>query len=153
MGVLPNVLQGLAIGAPLASGMGQAQGIRQQADAQAAAAHYNAQLAREQGSAEASQIRRAGRRELAKQRLRVGASGVRLEGSPLDVIAANAFEIERDAVLAQISGRRTAQLEESQARAAKRAGRTGSASALLGGAIQAGGTALRLNPQWMGGKR
>jgi hypothetical protein len=144
MGVLPNILQGVAIGAPIAGGMAQADAIKQQAGAQAAAARHNAALAREQGAAEATRIRRAGRRELARQRLRVGASGVRLEGSPLELLAQNAFEIEREAVAAEIAGRNTARLDEMQARSAKRAGRTGAATALLSGGLQAASTAARL---------
>lgn len=144
MGIPPQVLSGIAIGAPIAGGLQQASGIRQQAGAEAAAAQYNAQLARMEAEAEASRIRRAGRRELAKQRLRVSASGVQLEGSPLALLADNAFEIEREAVHAQIAGRNTARLDEAQARNAKRAGRTGAATALLSGGLQAAGTAARL---------
>lgn len=144
MGALPNLLQGVAVGAPIAGGIAQAQGIRQQADAQASASRYNAQLARMEGDAEAARIRRAGRRELARQRLRVSASGVQLEGSPLDLIVANAAQIERDAFDASRAGRNTARLDEAQARSAKRAGRTGAGTALLSGGLQSASTALRL---------
>lgn len=141
MGIPPGIFQGLAIGAPIAGGMAQADAIKQQAGAQAGAARYNAGLARAEGSAEAARIRRAGRRELGRQRTLLGASGVRAEGSPLELLAQNAFEIERDAVNAEIAGRNTARLDEAQARSAKRAGRAGAGTALLSGAIQ-GASAL-----------
>lgn len=144
-GVFGNALQGVAIGAPIAGGIQEAGALRQQADAQAAAARYNAQLARMEGDAEASRIRRAGRRELGRQRAILGASGVRAEGSPIDVLADNAFEIAREAAHAQIAGRNTARLDEAQARQAKRAGRIGAGTALLGGAIKAGSTAMQLS--------
>lgn len=144
MGALPNILSGVAIGAPIAGGLQQASGIRQQARAEGAAASFNAKQSREQGAAEAARIRRAGRRELARQRLRVGASGVRLEGSPLELIAANAAEVEREAMNAQIAGANNAALDEARGKNAKRAGRVGAASALLSGGLQAAGTASRL---------
>lgn len=143
MGDFSHVLSGLAIGAPIAGGIAQGRALEQQAGAQAAAARFNAAQARAAGQEEASRIRRTGRRELARQRELVSASGVRLEGSPLDVIAANAYEIEREAVLAEIAGRNTARLDEAQARSAKKAGRTGRASALLSGGIQGASAAAR----------
>lgn len=136
MGLPPSVFQGLAIGAPIAGGIQQAGAIKQQAGAQAAALRYNAAQARDAGSAESSRIRRAGRRELGRQRAAIGASGVRAEGSPLEVLAHNAYEIEREAVAAEIAGRNTARLDEAQARSVKRAARTGAGTALLGGALQ-----------------
>lgn len=144
MGVLPNVLSGVAIGAPIAGGIAQGRALEQQAGAQAAASRFNAQQSRQQGAAEAARIRRAGRRELSRQRTLVGASGVRLEGSPLDVIAANAAEIEREATEAEIAGRNTAALDEANARNAKRAGRVGAGTALLSGGLQSASTAARL---------
>lgn len=144
MGVPPQILQGIAIGAPIAGGIAQGRAAEAQAGAQAQAALYNAQIAQAEGDAEASRIRRAGRRELSRQRTILGASDVRAEGSPLEVLAQNAYEIERDAVNAQIAGRNTANLDRAQAASAKRAGRISSASALLGGAIQGVGTGLSL---------
>lgn len=138
MGLPPSILQGLAIGAPIASGLAQASGIRQQGDAQAAALRYNAQLARDEGDAEATRIRRAGRRELGRQRSILGASGVRVEGTPLELLERNAYEIERDAVNAQIAGRNTARLDAAAARGARRAARSSSATAILSGGLQAG---------------
>lgn len=144
MGIPPGILQGVAIGAPVAGGLAQASAIRQQADAQAQASRYNAQLARAEGGAEADRIRRAGRRELGRQRTQLGASGVRVEGSPLDLLVANAAEIERDAVSAMIAARNTAALDEAQAKSAKRAGRTSAGASLLSGLVQGGTTALRI---------
>lgn len=146
MGVnLTPFAQGFAIGAPIAGGLQQADAARAQGDAATATARYNAELARMEGAAESSRIRRAGRRELGRQRTILGASGVRAEGSPLDVLASNAFEIEREAVHAQIAARNTARLELARAGAAKREGRVSARTALLGGAAQGIGTGLQLN--------
>jgi len=144
MGIPPGILSGVAIGAPIAGGLQQAGALRQQAGASAAASRFNAQLAQMEGGAEASRIRRAGRRELGRQRTLMGASGVRLEGSPLDLLVDNAAEIEREAVQAEIAGRNTARLELANARSTKRAGKTAAGTALLGGAVQGGSAALRI---------
>lgn len=144
MGIPPGILSGVAIGAPIAGGLAQGQAARQQADAQAAALRYNAQLARAEGNLEAGRIRRAGRRELGRQRTLLAAGGVLAEGSPLDLLAANAAEVERDAVLAMTAARNTARLDEAQARSAKRAGRSSAGTALLSGLIQGGVAARRI---------
>lgn len=141
---LPFLLQGAAIGAPIAGGIAEAGAIRSQASSQAQAANYNAQLAQNQGASEAERIRRAGRRELGRQRTLIGAGGVRLEGSPLELLAQNAYEIERDAMNAKLAAGDTAALDRAQAQNAKQAGRIGAGTALLTGALRGGGTGLEL---------
>lgn len=141
---LSALLSGVAIGGPLSAGFQQAGGIRQQASAQAAAANANARLAQMEGASQASSIRREGRREIGRQRAIMGASGVRLEGSPLDLIVSNAAEIEREAVQAEVAARNTARLDRAQAKSVERAGKRSSVSAILSGAVGSAGTAGQL---------
>lgn len=137
MGFSP-ILQGVSVAAPFVGGQMQAQAARQQGSAAAQAARYNAALAREESSAEAGRLRRAGRRELGRQRAAIGASGVQAEGSPLELLAQNAYEIEREAAQTELAGRRTARLDLAQARSAERAGRMGAGTARLSGALGSG---------------
>ncbi len=141
---LAALLSGVAVGGPLAAGITQAGGIQQQAGAEAAAARANARLAQREGAQQASSIRREGRRELGRQRTVAGASGVQLEGSPLDLLVSNAAEIEREAVQAEIAARNTARLDRSRASSIERAGKRQGASAILGGAIGSGSVASQL---------
>lgn len=141
---LSALLSGVAIGSPLAAGITQAGGIRQSAAAEAAAARTNAQLALAEGFTQAQSIRTEGRQELGRQRTLIGASGVRSEGSPLDLVVQNAASIEREAVQAEIAARNTARLDRSRASSVERAGKQSGTSAILGGALGSGTVASQL---------
>lgn len=126
----------------------QAGGAYQAGEAQAAWLNYDAALAaREAGitkkktSYEVAQFRRQGEKFKAEQRATVGASGVRLEGSPLEVLAETASEIERDALMMRYAGRvqeQKYQMEskqfKTQAKYARKAGTLKAVSTLLSGA-------------------
>jgi hypothetical protein len=80
-----------------------AVGAIQQGQANKAAASYNAQLAerdatisRQQASMDAETQRRDSQQTLGAMRAAYGASGVTMEGSPLDVLEASAEAAERD---------------------------------------------------------
>lgn len=66
------------------------------ADYNAAVARNNALAARQQASANAEAQGRESRRRLGAMRAAYGASGVTMEGSPLDVIEQSAMEAELD---------------------------------------------------------
>lgn len=135
MGV--NPLEMIGVGAPLAGGYLQAQGLRRQGEAQASAAEYNADLALLEGRTEAARRRRTGSAEVTRERVALANSGLRLEGSPLQFLARQAAEVERDAVNVELAARRTARLDRAQAASARSAARIGAGTSLLTGATQA----------------
>lgn len=141
---LTEILRGVAIGAPAGAGFLQARGIQQSANAAAQAGQFNATLARQEGAAESSRIRRQGQRTLAESRRLVAQGGVELVGSPLQHIADQAAEIERQAMHAQLAAESTARLDEARARGARAAGKRQSATAILTGGTRALGTGLSL---------
>ena len=125
----------------------QAGGAYQAGEAQAAWLNYDAALAQREAeitakktSYEVAAFRRQGEKFKAEQRATVGAAGVRLEGSPLEVLAETASQIERDALMTRHIGKVQEQkylmeskLLKTQAKYAKKAGRLGAATSLLTG--------------------
>jgi hypothetical protein len=127
----------------------QAIGAIQQGNAANAAAKYNAQVARnnaiaarQTAAANAAREERLSRKRLGTLRAGVGASGITLEGTPLDLFEDSAAEeeLQRLSILhggevESIGFENTSQLELARGRAAKRAGYMKAASTiLLGGA-------------------
>lgn len=125
----------------------QAVGAIQQGQAAKAAANYNAQvadnnaaMARAQAAENARRQRIMGAKALGSIRAGYGASGVTLEGSPLDVLEESAMNAELDALSIEHAGlvkslgfQNEAALDRFGGRNAARAGYMGAASALLGG--------------------
>lgn len=134
---LGDLAGAVGVGGQLVGGVVQSRAAQAQGRAAADAADYNARLALREGLAEADRRRKAGRREIARQRVSVAASDLRVEGSPLEVIAANAAAVEEDAANAEIDARRTARLERARADSFREAGRTSAGVALLSGATGA----------------
>lgn len=152
----------LAIGGTAISAIGAIQS----ANAQSAAARYNAQiadrdavvaeqnrkLALQTARIDAEDKRRDNRRVLARIRTQYGASGLSLAGSPLDVLEDTAVEQELDAQRVEFEGRargregalqvlglqEDAALSRAEASSAKTAGYIGAFGTALSGA----GTAL-----------
>jgi hypothetical protein len=87
------------------------------------AAQYNAQLAREEGARRASRVRTEGTRELGRQRAQMGRSGLVTSGSRLDLLVANAAEVERAAMEESLAGEQAAALDESRAKVARETAR------------------------------
>lgn len=140
MGAFPLIL---AAAGTVGSSVLQARGARAEAESEAQAAEYNRVLSLQQGRAEAARIRRAARRELSSQRVAFAKAGVRIEGSPLELLAQNAAELEADALNAEIGARNTAEIERRRARNLRRAGRRRAASALIGGVTRLGGLGIQ----------
>ena len=134
----------LAVGAGLKIGGAviQAKAQRDQADAIAEAAEFNALQAEQQGLVEEGRLRRLARRKISSQRVLFAKAGVTLEGSPLFFLAQNAGELELDAANARIAARNSARLDRERADVALDAGRTAAGAALLAGLSGAFGTAL-----------
>jgi hypothetical protein len=130
------VLQGLAIGAPIAGGIVQGRAAQAGASAEAAAAQYNARLAELEGAERAGYVRRQGRSALTSEETRIRAAGGAISGTTADYLARRAYEIERAAVDEEIAARNTARLERARASSVRQAGKVSARTALLGGATQ-----------------
>jgi hypothetical protein len=136
------------------AGVVQAMGALRQGASAKNAAEYNAAAARNraaaasiQANADADAQDRINRRRLGAIRASAGASGVGLEGSPMDVLSMSASEAEMDKQNILYKGRVKAMGYESEAayedytgQEALAQGRIGAASALLVGGAQAAST-------------
>lgn len=114
----------------------------------------NAQIALDQGRAEAAMQERDTRRRLGAIRANFGASGITPEGSPLDILASSAFEAEMDRQTILYDSELRARAHRTQstldtaesgnlrrgAKQAKSAGKLSAAGVLLGGAAKAYGS-------------
>jgi hypothetical protein len=130
-----------------------AMGAIKQAEASKAAASYNAQLrerdagvALQQADRDAEQVRLAGRRTEGSLLAGYGASGVTLEGSPLDVLAMSASQAKYDEETVLYKGRlkasgydTSAVLERFGGQTAMEQGKLNASSYLISGVAQAGG--------------
>lgn len=128
-------------------------GALNKASAESSAAKTNAEVSRqnavaasEQAAAEEARQRRIARQVQGAGRAAVGASGVSLEGSPLDILEQNAINEELDALNIRYRGQlaaRSANIEADQyslsARTAKTSGYLSAAGKLLSGAASAYG--------------
>lgn len=123
-------------------------GAQQQGAAGQAAAQYNyqtnqynAQIAIQQAKDEEAKLRVSARKTIGAARANYGASGVQMEGSPLDVLEESAANAEMDALSVRHRGelkawsyKANAGLNLLEGESAKAASQIGVTSALLGGA-------------------
>ncbi|SOD41313.1 virion core protein, T7 gp14 family [Nitrosovibrio sp. Nv4] len=139
----------IAVGvvAALAGAGMSAMGAMSQAKAQKDVALYNAQIAqrnatisRQQASRDAAAHNRNARRQIGAMRAAYGASGIAMEGSPLDVLASSAAEAKLDEMnikykgeLKAIGFQDEATLERFSGENAMKQGRMEAASAIIGG--------------------
>lgn len=143
----------IAMGAIAVAGaaMTAASSIQQGKQAEASAKfnsdmmNRNATIARQQAAAEEEKHRRLGYMRQGAARAAYGASGVAMEGSPLDILEQSAAQEELDALNIRYRGEIGAQSAEGQAAlsrmrgaAASQAGYMGAGSAILMGAEKAG---------------
>jgi hypothetical protein len=138
----------------------QAAGSIQQGQAARSAANYNAQVAENNAAAARAQAAENARRQrvmnkkaLGSIRAGYGASGVTLEGSPLDVLEESAMNAELDALSIEHAGlvralgfQNDAALERFGGRNASRAGYMGAAAALLGGGARIASMSIASDP-------
>ena len=101
---------------------------------QAAALSAQAKVEKQRAAFEAERQRDYAARFLGAQRAAYGASGVTLEGTPIDVLADTAAQAELDALAIQWGGQARATALSSQASAARLGGYMGAGAALLEGA-------------------
>lgn len=110
------------------------QGQQNQAQAEHDAAVYNARLATMQAEEEARRIRTTGRITQSINLTRIGKSGVRVSGSPLDVLVNNSYQVARQASNAIRAGEAADRLLRMEAKNATKAGQYAMGSSLLQGA-------------------
>jgi hypothetical protein len=139
-------LAGIAgAGSQLLSGGLAGRAAEEQAEAEAASAEYNAQLARMRGRQEASAIRRMANKNLSAQYTNLSAtSGLIVDGSNLAQMASNAGAYEVEALNAAIAARNTARLYESRAQVARRTGSQKKTAHILNGVTAGLGALSRI---------
>lgn len=112
----------------------QANAIRQQGKAEAAAAEFNARSAEQEASSKESMIRQQASRQMGTIRSQIGKSGATSAGTPLLVLAESAANAEIDALNAQYTGQRQAALYRAGGQNAKSQARTMAGATLLSSA-------------------
>ncbi len=139
-------LLGAQLGGTIVGSIFGAVGAKKQAQAEQAAANYNALVAQMEGDAEHRRRMRLARRELSAQYTQMaGKSGVLAEeGGWLEQLVNNAAEYEMDALNAAIAGRNTAALERARGRTARMVGSQRAAASLIGGVTKVAGIGLSL---------
>ncbi len=131
-----RLLGGAAVGGSFGAGMLESRAARARGRAEGRASEINAGLALKEGYAAGARTRRAGRRAIGQQRAALASSGIEASGSPLELIADNAAEIERQAVEQELSGQWAYGVERARGRTARSESRRVSAASLLSGATR-----------------
>jgi len=145
----------IAAGLQAAGGVMKGIGAYQEGQFESAKLNFNARqseidgmIAKQNAEAEARALRKYGRQLVGQQKTRFAKSGLRLEGTPLEVMAETMENIELDAIAKRKAGRfakaqadTQAQYQREMADRAETAGTLGLISGLLGGGSQAAGTA------------
>lgn len=144
MGLFGKALGIAGAGLQLASGFQGAEAALENARAVEEAALFNSLLAEQEGATESARLRRRNRRLLSSQRVKFAKAGVRLEGTPMEVLAQNAAELELDAANVSIAARNTSELEQMRASNARRQGKRSARASILGGSARAAGTAFKV---------
>lgn len=138
---MAEALVAVAILGQVGGSLLEAKSAVEEGEAYAKAAQYNARASLEEGYGEELKRRRLGAQELGRERVAYAKAGVRTDvGSPLDVLASNAAEIERGALEARLAGLSQARLSHWSAEEAIRGARKKSYAALLSGGAKAAGT-------------
>lgn len=136
----------LAVGAGLTAVSALSQGAAANSSAKYNAALYerNAQITRQNAQAQEDRQRRLTAMRAGANRAAIGASGVTVDGSALDLLEANAMQEELDALMIRWNGETAAGDMEANARLQRAAGRSarissfaGAGSALLLGGAKA----------------
>lgn len=126
------------------SSIQQGNAARAAGDYNASLYERNAEIARQRGAADEARQRRLATMRAGSNRAAVGASGVSLEGSPLDILESNAAQEELDALMIRWNATNdagglmaNADLSRAQGRNAQRSGYMGAGSSILLGGVKA----------------
>lgn len=129
------------------SSISQGQAAKASGNYNAALYERNAQIAEQNARVQEDRQRRLATQRMGANRAAIGASGVSLEGSPLDILEANAAQEELDALTIRWNGlneasgmRASGALQRAQGSNAARSGFMQAGSALLLGGVKAAGT-------------
>lgn len=117
---------------------------RNQAEFESDVAKQNATISRQRAAAEAARVRRDTQRRIGATQNAFGASGVTLEGTPIEVLGDQAMVGEEDAQLILFGGEGEAYQHLADASAAKSRGD----SAIIGGIGNATGSLLTGSAQF-----
>jgi hypothetical protein len=134
---LENLYRPAAVGSAVAGGYLNSVGARAQGRAIKAAAGYDSQQALYESRERASRLRTVGRREIGRQRAVLGASGIRVAGSPLELIAQNAAELERQAMEETLAGRYASDVALARGKTGRKQAKRISAASLFEGGTKA----------------
>lgn len=126
-------LAAIGIGAGALGSIMQSKAAIAAGEDQSKASQLNAFELEDFGINESERIRREGRRALASQQLAYAKAGVTLDGSPLELLAQNAAEIEVEALNARRRAFRAASLQRAEGESAFKAAKTKAAATLIGG--------------------
>ena len=125
----------LALGGGIMQGFGAMQEGKFQnalADFNARQSFIDARIARENADAEAKAMRQQGARLTATQTTRYSKAGLRLEGTPLEVMAKSIENVELDAIKRRQAGEFEAQQHVAKGRFEKEMGKRHSKAGTLG---------------------
>lgn len=123
--------------ASVASGQLGAYAARSKGRAEKRAADINASIIERESRMKASRMRTAARQEIGTQRANLGASGLQAAGSPLELIAQNAAELERRATEETLAGQYNANVTRMGGKEARRQAKKVSAASMLEGFTRA----------------
>lgn len=113
-----------------------ANAAEQEGAAAESAGEFNAQASIGDANNAAERTRIMGRRLRSLNITRVAKSGVELRGSPLEALAQNAFDVERQALREQQAGQIAASLYRATGQNAREAGQTAATAQIFGGVGQ-----------------
>lgn len=123
----------IPVGASIASGQLGAYAARSKGRAEKRAAYINADQIEREAAMKASRLRTVGRREIGRERTLIGASGLQAGGSPLELVAQNAAELERQAREETLAGQYNAAVTRMGGREARKQAKKVSAASMLEG--------------------
>lgn len=133
----PGYVDAIPAGASVASGVLAASAARSRGRADKKAADVNAQNILRESQMRSSRLRTAARQEIGSQRAALGTSGLQAAGSPLELVAQNAAELERRATEETLAGQYNAAVTSMGGKEARKQAKKVSAAALLEGGTRA----------------
>ncbi len=112
----------------------QAKAAKRAGKLNAADAEENARLSMERAKEDERQFRLSFRRDQSSNVTAIGASGIKMEGSPLEVLQDNAMNAEKDAINIRRGGEMQRESYLRQARSFRQGGAAAANAAQIGGA-------------------
>ncbi len=132
----------VALGLMASGTVTSAVGAHRQGKAEARAARFNAEQIRRETMGRLEQFHAEQRRMESSNITRVAKSGVRLSGSPLEVMENNRYQADLQAENLRFSGMVQSELQRMRGKSAENAARLGVASEVVGGAGRIGALAV-----------